>query len=167
MATCRYCLNNIAIVIPFLFPFPSQLSLFLLFKTILNLLVMSSLPPKLLYNPWLFISLSSPTHSEWPFWNEFTNLRLMGRVQHVFISASDFKSCQYSFESRRTWVTVLNVNCTSWDHSFLSPSHLAKDKEKSIVCFFVNTTVFKLLIWVDHFWEGKIANVNYFSSAVT
>lgn len=54
--------------------------------------------------------------------SQLINLRLVGRAKkHVFTVPSNFKSYQYSFESGRTWVTILNV---SWASEVINSFHL-------------------------------------------
>lgn len=70
--------------------------------------------------------------------SQLINLRLVGRVKkkNVFTVPSNFKSYQYSFESGRTWVTVLNVSCTS---EVINSFHLhiwPKVKKKNILSGF-------------------------------
>lgn len=124
------------------------LILSLCFSSKLNYCVFSSLPIALTWHlSTRFPSFSA--HSEWPSlssvlvkiidMDEFIDLRLLGRIKHVFTSPSGFKSYQFSFESGRTWVTVLNVSYTSWDRQFSLKSHLAKDKKENIFCYFFSS----------------------------
>lgn len=104
---------------PLSFSWPFLFISWFSFKTSLNYLF--SLPPPktlIIVTPpcsFPFLSLT-PLWISFKHWCEFTNLRLVVRVKHFFTVPSDYKTYQYSFESGRTWVTVLNVNCTSWGH---------------------------------------------------
>lgn len=95
-------------------------------------------------------------YSEWPslshvvlkitHMDDFINVRLMGRIRHVFTAPSGSKSYPYSFESGRTWVTV-SKSSVPFTFTF------GQRQEKNIFCnfFLLSITVFKFLVWVDHF----------------